>query len=164
MQALATLGNPAPQPLKMKSMKKILIYLPVFFALFVASCSDDNEVSPKDEKVKHLTSSAWTTASVLHSTDGDLTSQYANYSITFSRNASSGIDGDYLVTNGSYAFPDAAGKWTLSADLSKITLTNGQEIAIESLSDESLKFKVVVAPSSGRVSGLSGEFHFSLKH
>jgi hypothetical protein len=147
-------------------MKKIFIYIPILLSLFIAACSSDDgqEINPRAEKIKLLTSSVWTTESVMHSTDGDLTFQYETFSISFTNNASAGVDGDYVVANGGVAFPQNNGKWSLSTDMANITLTSGEELLVESLTDGSLKLKVVVAPASGRMKGLSGEFTFLLKH
>lgn len=148
-------------------MKRIVMYASLFLAVIVSACkSDDKEgTDPHAEKIGLVTSGVWQAESVIHSTDGDLTFQYEDFTITFTNNATSGSDGDFLVQNGGNAFPDASGKWSLNSDLNTISLSNGQDMTIENLSSQSLVLKFIVAPSAGgRIEGVSGEFTFHLEH
>ena len=131
-------------------------------ALCVFACSKNSNVSPKESMISTITSSEWVAENVVNETDGDLTSLYKNFSVTFRKNSSSNFMGEYYVANGSYAFPNGYGQWTISEDLKTMTFNNGQSIAI-ALTNKKLTMDFIIAPSTGRVSGVAGHFTFTLK-
>ncbi len=137
----------------------------IVVAVACGSKDEDPKPDAKAKAISTLTGSKWIANSVEHAIDGDLTFQYEDFSITFSKHPAAGAEGDYTVINGGNAFPDPSGKWSLSEDGHTIFFTSGQEFAIESLTDQSLILNFTVPPSSGgRVEGMSGEFTFNLKH
>ncbi|MBX2964124.1 MAG: hypothetical protein KF687_16555 [Cyclobacteriaceae bacterium] len=144
-------------------MKSILTISAIAFLLAFSACSSDDAVNERDQQINLLTSAPWITQSVMHATDGDLTDQYQNFSITFIKNPVSGFDGDYFVVNGSYAFPEPSGKWKFSNDLTKLIFINGQDLDA-SVTNSLLTLHFVVASPGGRTTGLSGQFTFVLKH
>jgi len=149
-------------------MNHIIRFISLLLIVVVAACSskdEDPKPDAKAETINKLTASKWIANSVQHATDGDLTFQYEDFSITFSKNPAAGAEGDYTVINGGNAFPDPSGKWSLSEDGKTILFTSGPEIAIESLTDQSLVLNFIVSPGSGgRIEGVSGEFTFNLRH
>ena len=147
-------------------MKKLFTYASILSVLLLSACHDDEKgTDPRTKNMNLLTSSVWVTESVDHTTDGDLTFQYENFSIAFTQTGSSGMDGEYIAVNGGNAFPDSYGEWSLSSDSKTILLSNDQEMTIESLTEGSLVLNFIVEPpTGGRVEGVSGEFTFHLKH
>jgi hypothetical protein len=148
-------------------MKNIKLVSFLLMLAVAAACGDDEPggTDERTKKINALTVSPWVTVSVEHDTDGDLTFQYEDFSISFSKDPAAGAEGDYVVTNGGNAFPVPFGKWSLSDDLKTLSFTSGQELSIESLTDGSLILNFVVEPNAGgRIEGVSGEFTFTLKH
>jgi hypothetical protein len=99
---------------------------------------------------------------VTHGTDGDLSEQYADFVIGFSKTTASGFDGTFVVSNGGYAFPEDAGNWKFNDALTAIIIDSGRELEFE-LSKDNLILDFTVAPSGGRVDGISGQFTFELQ-
>jgi len=135
-----------------------------FTVTLFLSCSDDEKVSPKDKMINQITESTWVVEQVEHGTDGDLTFQYTDFSLAFTASGSGDFIGEYFVGHGGYAFPDAFGKWNLSADLKNVLFDNDQEFAVEFVGERMLLDFTVNPPDGGRVEGLSGHFTFTLKH
>ena len=144
-------------------MKTVMKLPALLLLMLVMACGEDTESNPRAEMIDMLTASTWITESVMHSTDGDLTFQYEEFSITFMKNEASGFDGDYLVLNGGNAFPEPVGKWKFNDDLTQLIFSDGQELDIE-LTENSCIVDFFVAADGGRVTGLSGQFTFVLKH
>ena len=161
----ATLARSAPRFYK-NIMKKLFAYASLIAVVLATACDkDEPKADPRSESINLLTASPWVIQTVEHSTDGDLTFQYSDFSIVFTKNASGNTDGDYVAANGGNAFPDTFGKWGLSDDRRMIVLSNGQELTVENLTSQSLVLNFVVAPpTGGRIAGVSGEFTFHLKH
>lgn len=141
-------------------MKNIFSFL--LLGMLCLACSKKNEVSPQDSFIRTLTASGWVTESVYNETDGDITSQYANFSLVFRQSSDSGYNGEYYVANGSHAFAASFGKWKISDDLKTLTFDNGRQFAV-TLANGKLKLDFTVPAKNGRVQGLSGHFTFTLK-
>lgn len=127
----------------------------------LSACKDDNEVSAHDQNVNVITASTWGDPTVTHP-DGDLSDQYSDFIIAFTKKPADGFDGIFVIGNGSYAFPENSGKWKFSEDLTKIILDSGRELDVE-LSATNLNLDFIVTPEGGRIDGLSGHFTFDLK-
>jgi hypothetical protein len=140
----------------MKSIIKLTILLIV---LQLGACKD--EKSETEVKTKMLTAASWGNAQVTHS-DGDLSGQYANFAIGFTKNKSEGFDGTFIISGGGYAFSETAGKWKFSDNFEQIIFDSGKEIDIE-LSADQLKLDFTVPAPGGKVAGLSGHFVFVLQ-
>jgi hypothetical protein len=127
----------------------------------LAACSDESE-SATDTKHALLTAHTWGTPTVSH-VDGDLTRDYADFTITFTANAViSGFDGTYIISNGGHAFADPSGQWKFNEEQTLIVFDSGAEIQFE-VSEGLLKLDFTVADSGGRSNGLDGHFVFELK-
>jgi hypothetical protein len=141
---------------------KNIFRLTILLALIqFSACSDDNNGGSKSAKSTILTKEPWAHAQVSH-TDGDLSSQYTNFVIVFTKNASDGFDGTYVISNGGHAFTETSGKWKFSEDFSQILFDSGKEINIE-LTEDHLKLDFIAPPPGGKVAGLSGHFIFELQ-
>lgn len=144
-------------------MKKIMIFL-ALFAFTLTACSDDNEIGAREQVINNLTASSWVAEQVLHATDGDLTFQYEEFSIRFTKGNATNYDGEFYVLNGGNAFPQPYGKWSLNSELNTIMFDNGQDLAFTIAGNDMTLDFTVPAPDDGRIGGLSGHFMFSLKH
>lgn len=130
--------------------------------LLVASygCSKDESLSKHDQMVKNL-AATWGNAKVMHATDGDLSSQYTGFALTFAKSAGSGMDGIFVVENGGHAFPDASGQWSLSSDLTKIETSTGNNWEF-TLKDNAMTLEFDIPEAGGRIQGLTGRVVFEL--
>ncbi|HEY0741855.1 MAG TPA: hypothetical protein VGD40_10345 [Chryseosolibacter sp.] len=144
-------------------MKKtiLVITLAMLVVLVVIQCSKEKDPSPKEQKMHMLTDGAWMVDKVHNNADGDITSLYATFAIAFSKSPFGNFEGDYYVAAGGRAFPDVYGHWRFNEDLSRLILDNGREMEI-SLSDKILTLRFSLAPTGGRMDGLSGDFTFTL--
>jgi len=144
-------------------MKKILTLTALIVTIFqFSACKDDTqEISAHDQNINMLTANAWAHPTVTHP-DGDLSDQYTNLLIVFTKKADAGFDGDFLIANGGYAFPENFGQWKFNEGLTKIILDSGRELNVQ-LSSNSLQLDFTVAPTGGRINGLSGHFTFDLQ-
>ena len=141
-------------------MKKLLT-LTMLIALAQMIACDDN-VSPKSQDARLITATTWSHASVTHTTDGDLSDQYQNFAISFSKKAENGYEGTFIISNGGYAFPENTGKWKFHDDWDKIIFDSGRQIEYD-VEENTLHLDFNVASPGGRVNGLSGHFVFDLK-
>ena len=142
-------------------MKNFLTLIAIVALFQLSACKDDNEVSAHDKNVNMLTASAWGDAVVMNSTDGDLSDQYTDFIMVFTKKPENGFDGTYVIANGSYAFPEDSGKWKFNDDFTKIIFDSGKDMDVE-LSSTNLHLDFTVAPIGGRIDGLSGHFTFDL--
>ena len=143
-------------------MKNFLTLTALAVLFQLSACKDKNELSQHDQNVSMITASNWGKPNVLNETDGDLSSQYADFLIVFNNKPANNFDGTFVIGNGLYAFPETSGKWNFNGDFTKIIFDSGREIDYK-LSDGSLHLDLVVAPLGGRINGLSGHFTFDLK-
>jgi len=142
-------------------MKTILKLTGLIIVLQLGACKDDNELSPQVKNVSMLTATSWGNGTVIHAIDGDLSGQYTDFVINFSKNPSADFEGTYLVANGGYAFPETTGKWKFSEDLTKIIFDSGREFDFQ-LDENHLQLDFVVTLAGGRANGISGHFVFDL--
>jgi hypothetical protein len=143
-------------------MLKILFRI-VMLAIIVqlTACNDEPE-SEANTKHNLLTTNTWGTPVVTHA-DGNLTQDYADFTITFTSNpVISGFEGTYIISNGSHAFADPSGQWKLNEDQTLIVFDSGREIQFE-VREDLLKLDFTVTDSGGRSNGLNGHFVFELK-
>lgn len=140
---------------------KYLVRITLLLALIQLGACDDDKGGEQSAQTKMLTAEPWAHPQVTHS-DGDLSSQYANFVIVFTSHASDGFNGTYLISNGGYAFTETSGKWKFNNDKSKIVLDSGKEMDFV-LDEEHLELDFVVPAPGGKVAGLSGHFAFSLQ-
>lgn len=142
-------------------MKHVLNLSAVLIIICLSACKDDsNEISASDKKINLLTAQSWGEATVSHD-DGDLSDQYLNFVIMFSKSPAEESEGTYMIANGSYAFSETIGTWRLSNDLTRIILDSGKEMEF-TVSESGLQLAFTVAPS-GKTTGVSGHFVFDLK-
>ena len=125
------------------------------------ACDDDN-VNPKSQDVQLITATPWSHALVTHSTDGDLSDQYENFVISFSKKSEDGYEGTYIISNGGHAFPENTGKWKFHDDLDRIVFDSGRQIQYD-VSEDTLHLDFTVSAPGGRTNGLTGHFVFDLK-
>jgi hypothetical protein len=131
--------------------------------LIANSCSDkETGADERTLKINEIVSSPWTNAVVTHSTDGDLSFQYEDFSIAFIKNPGSSYDGDFIVTHGGYAFEEHYGKWKLDEVSSQIILSTGKQMEFV-LTENILRLEFTVDNTSGRTAGVSGHFIFELQ-
>jgi hypothetical protein len=144
-------------------MKNILKLTMVTLLVQLAACREDAAPSAREIKLDLLASSTWGNAQVIHATDGNLSSEYAEFAIAFTKGSTNGFDGTFIISNGGNAFSEGSGRWKFSVDLRKIILDSGKDITFE-VDDEHLTLDFVVPPPpNGRIDGLSGHFTFDLK-
>ena len=144
----------------MKNILKILTGLLIILQL--SSCSEDNGKSKREVKADMLTEAPWGHAQVTHSPDGDLSSQYTNFMIVFSVAKADGFDGNYIISNGGYAFSETIGKWKFNDALDQIILDSGKPMDIQ-LDADYLQLDFVTTSAGGKMIGLSGHFVFDLQ-
>jgi len=147
-------------------MKKLFKLLPfMMLAMTFASCdpAEEEKTEPTEREIllNKLGNVTWGNATVTHADDGDLSDMYSLFAIQFNLNESDNSDGSYLVNAGSYAFPQAAGKWSVNEELTQITLSNGQVIDFE-LSSNTLTLDFTVESANGKSLGVEGHFIFEL--
>lgn len=140
--------------------KRILNLLVLSLLIGFGACKED-EPGQEDILTNMLTANAWANAIVTHEVDGDLSFQYEDFAIQFTKQPTDGYAGNFLVSNGGSAFPDVAGKWKFNSDQSKIIFNTGKEMVFE-LTDNTLELNFTVSATGGRVSGLDGHFIFEL--
>lgn len=146
-------------------MKTVLYFFACMLLFQLSACSsDDKKTSDEDKMISKFTESTWAAERVEHGTDGDLTFQYEDFSLAFTKSGSGTFLGDYYVANGGNAFRDAFGKWKLSEDMKMIILDNDQELEVEFQGEKMILDFIVPLPSDGRTQGLSGHFAFTLIH
>ena len=145
----------------MKKTMKHILKLSALILLLATACKDDDEPSAKDVKLNMLTVSPWAHAQVTHA-DGDLSSQYTEFVISFSKNSSNGYDGMYVISNGGYAFTEDGGHWKFNANLDQIILDSGKVMDFV-LEENHLQLDFNVANPGGRIEGVSGHFVFDLQ-
>lgn len=141
----------------MKTAFKLIVLL---IAFQVTACKDEPNGNESKE-IEMLTAHTWANAQVTHD-DGDLSDQYENFAIVFTKNPASGFDGTFVVSNGGYAFSESSGLWKFNEDFSKIILNSGKEMDAE-INEEQLLLEFAVAPETGRLMGTSGNFLFNLQ-
>lgn len=142
-------------------MKNIVTIMITAFTFLLIGCNDD-DANSKSQEVKLLTGSTWSHADVQHATDGDLSVQYANFAISFTKNAGDGFEGTYIIANGGYAFTENTGKWKLNDDNDQIIFDSGRQLQYD-VTENTLHLEFTVDAPGGRTSGLSGQFTFDLK-
>ena len=143
-------------------MKKILTLTTLIVLAQMFACNDDNE-NPNSQDLRMITATPWSHASVIHSTDGDLSDQYENFAISFTKKAENGFEGTFIISNGGYAFTENTGKWKFHDDFdNKIVFDSGRQIQFD-VEENTLHLDLNVAPPGGRINGLSGHFVFDLK-
>lgn len=143
-------------------MKKFLTLIAIAALFQLSACKDDStEISAHEQNVNMISANAWAHPTVTHP-DGDLSDQYTNFLLVFTKKADGDFDGDFLIANDGYAFPENFGQWKFNDDLTKIVLDSGREIDYQ-LSQNSLHLDFIVAPTGGRINGLSGHFTFDLQ-
>lgn len=142
-------------------MKNILKLMAFAMVVLVSGCKDDAP-SKQTVQTKLLTAAPWGHAQVTHTTDGDLSSQYTNFAMSFTRNPSNGFHGTFLISNGGFAFSEVSGQWKFSDDVTQIILDSGKTIDIQ-LDKEHLQLDFIVPPPGGKVTGVSGHFVFDLQ-
>jgi hypothetical protein len=141
----------------MKSILKITVLLIV---CQLTACQEDEKNKP-DLKTEMLTATSWGHAQVTHS-DGDLSGQYTDFSISFTSNSSNGFDGTFSISNGSYAFEETTGKWKFNDDQDQIMFDSEKVMDIH-LEENHLQLDFTVAEPGGKISGVSGHFTFDLQ-
>jgi hypothetical protein len=145
-----------------KPMLKILFRIVMLAMIVQLTACDDKSASEGDTKRTLLTTNSWGTPVVTHA-DGNLTQDYADFTITFTSNAViSGFDGTYIISNGGHAFADPSGQWKLNEEQTLIVFDSGREIQF-AVSEGLLKMDFTVTDSGGRLNGLNGHFVFELK-
>jgi hypothetical protein len=142
-------------------MKKILTLTMLMALAQMFACDDDN-VNPKSQDVQLITATPWSHASVIHASDGDLSDQYENFAISFSKKSENGYEGTYIISNGGYAFPENTGLWKFHDDLDRIVFDSGRQIQYD-VDENTLHLDFTVSAPGGRTNGLSGHFVFDLK-
>jgi hypothetical protein len=141
-------------------MKNFLTLIAIVALLQMSACKDDSEVNLHNQSVAMLTAAAWGNPTVIHP-DGNLSDQYTDFIIAFTKKPADGFDGLFVVGNGGYAFRENSGKWKFSEDRTQIIFDSGRELDI-ALSSTHLKLDFIVTPEDGRINGLSGHFTFDL--
>jgi hypothetical protein len=145
------------------NMKQFSILTLLAMTMALSGCSDEHYInSAREYEIDLLTSAPWVTQTVKHTIVGDLTSEYRNFSIAFTRNKVSGYDGQYTVVDGQYAFPELSGNWKFSQDLTQLHLANGLELSI-TLSTHLMSLEFEVSSDGESTDELYGQFIFNLK-
>ncbi|NJM25211.1 MAG: hypothetical protein HC859_06650 [Bacteroidia bacterium] len=129
--------------------------------VLLLSCGDDNETSQRDRDIASIAANAWGDP-VVDSSDGDLSEDYADFVMVFTKSQANGFEGSFVISNGSYGFTETSGHWTLTDDLNKMVFDSGKEMDYD-LIDGHLILHFEVADPGGRIDGLSGQFTFELK-
>jgi hypothetical protein len=143
-------------------MLKILFRIVMLAIIVQLTACNDEPGSEANTKHNLLTTNTWGTPVVTHA-DGNLSQDYADFTITFTSNAViNGFEGTYIISNGGHAFADPSGQWKLNEDHTLIVFDSGREIQFE-VREDLLKLDFTVTDSGGRSNGLNGHFVFELK-
>lgn len=142
-------------------MKTLLNVIGLLIVFQLTSCEEDGGDKESSEQINMLTSATWAHAQVTHD-DGDLSDQYENFAIVFTKNPAGGFDGTFVVSNGGYAFSESTGLWKFNDDFSRIILDSGKEMNTD-VSEDRLLLEFTVAAESGKFMGTSGNFTFDLQ-
>lgn len=145
-----------------RNMKTILKLTGLIILVQFGACKDDNEINPQHKSVEILTATSWGNGTVTHAIDGDLSDQYENFAIVFTKKPSADFEGTFVVASGGYAFSENTGKWKFSEDLKQIIFDSGREFDFQ-LDENHLRLDFSVSLAGGRGNGLSGHFVFDLK-
>jgi len=148
-------------------MKYLYKILPVFLIALVISCGDDGNGSgdPEPENPTFadeiLEANTWQTASVSSDSNGDLTSEFAGFTVTFS-------NGSYTANNTAYGIFENSGSYGLrnvSETGLDIDLSNGNSGTAQVNGDQ-INLDITVFNTSfggGRLTSLAGTYRFVLK-
>lgn len=133
-------------------MNKLVL---IFSALvIVAGCSKDDPISEREQLINALAGS-WGNPTVIHETDGDISSQYETLLISFVKDVNESRDGFFIISNGGRAFPESGGQWKLTDNLSAIDNSSAHSWEVGFVNDK-LRLVLEIPTSPGRVNGLSG--------
>lgn len=127
----------------------------VFTTLFFSSCKKGDDPDPAAEKFKQL-SGVWRLGTVTN--DGlDVTTQYDGFTLTINANKT------FSTTNGNNPWPASGTLEFTSADLDHWLRSDGAEITIQNATASTLVLSMTQSSiANGRISGVTGQFVFSL--
>ncbi len=140
--------------------KNILVLLMAFVA--VLSCKKDDPVAPGLSDI--LAGEKWNVVSVMHSQEGDLTSHYQGFAMTFSKDAGQAdYDGKYSIDKASPIFQGSSGLWKLTEGSSgdKLDFDNGM-VFVAQITETTLVLNFTSDLNGGKVDGLDGGYVFTL--
>lgn len=144
-------------------MKNLFIPLCLLATLWLSGC-DSNELSSREAAIKKLTDGPWSASEVTHASDGDLTSQYEDFSLVLIESEKNSYDGTFFTANGFIAFPETSGLWRLNEGLTDIVFENGRTFKFSFDKDDLILTFEVPPSDGGRTNGVSGNFTFRLTH
>ena len=149
----------------MKLNLKLSLALCLVSILIISGCGDDGDgggdPQPQGAMADEvLEANAWNLESVTSSASGDLTSDFAGLTVSFS-------NGNYTASNTAYGVLEASGTYTLS-DVTEsglfISLSNGNNGTAQ-INGEKINMQITVTNTifgGGRLSSLAGSYQFVL--
>ena len=134
---------------------------PALLVVMFIACLSDHAESAYEKNVNALTSVAWTHPTVTNSTDGDLSANYADFAILFTKKEANGFAGTFVISNGGYVFTEVTGQWKFNDALTELQFDSGKTMTM-TVDEKHLSLDFTVAPpTGGRTDGLSGHFVFA---
>lgn len=145
----------------MKYTARFLTLVVLLSFVQLIACKDDAEPTAREKAIATLTATAWAHAHVTH-TDGDLSDQYEDFIIQFTKSPSGGFDGTFVITEGGNAFEETAGRWKFNDALNQISFDSGKTLTV-ALTSTNLHLEFFVAAPTAKALGVSGNFVFDLQ-
>jgi hypothetical protein len=129
--------------------------LACFMLTVLTNCNKGSDPSPQEKKFKQL-KGVWELGTVMND-NVDVTSQYSGFTLTISS------DGSFTSTNGHNAWPASGTLEFTDNGLNAWLRSDDITITLEEATSTTLKLSFTQSGiSGGRVSGVTGEFEFSL--
>lgn len=128
--------------------------LALVFVLFICSCGNDPDINVTQEEAFEKLAGSWTlgaTGSIVVD-DTDVSANYPGFSLSFT-------DGAYNTTNAGDLFA-SSGTWEwVDEDARLISLDGGQQVTINSLTENLFDFSFSFSGNGGVRSGIAGNYN-----
>lgn len=146
--------NDSKHLLRSRQSHIIMLFF-VFTTLIFSGCKKGDDPDPAAEKFKQL-SGVWRLGTVTN--DGlDVTTQYNGFTLTINANKT------FSTTNGNNPWPASGTLEFTNADLDQWLRSDGTEITIQNSTASVLVLSMTQSSiTNGRISGVTGQFVFSL--
>jgi hypothetical protein len=139
----------------LRLVQSVITLLLVVTTLIFNGCKKGDDPDPADEKFNQL-SGVWRLGTITN--DGlDVTTQYDGFTLTIN------TDGTFSTTGGNNPWPASGTLEFINADLDQWLRSDGVEITIQNATASTLGLSMTQnSIANGRISGVTGQFGFSL--
>jgi Domain of unknown function (DUF5004) len=146
--------NDSKYQLRSTKASVIMLFF-VFTALIFSGCKKGDDPNPSAEKFKQL-SGVWHLGTITNN-GLDVTPQYDGFTLTIN------TDKTFSTTNGNNPWPASGTLEFTSTDLDQWLRNDGAEITIQNATESTLVLSMTQnSIANGRISGVTGQFVFSL--